>query len=109
MKNPLVELLREQRASLNSCPACPVKGTCVFATPGFEPGYCLHEYRLLHAFMARRLRVHPPAGVQSFDRLRAEAATFVERLRRETPHGSAPHQLPASNAWPNQATLSRFA
>jgi hypothetical protein len=105
MKADTEALLGEARSSLHSCRACPVKGTCVFVTPRYEPGYCLHEYRLLHAFVARRLRAHPPAGAQRFERLRQEAFTFIERLRQEQPHG----RLPETPAWPRQATLAGYA
>jgi hypothetical protein len=103
------DLLQLQRASLDSCPECPVKGTCVFATPGYEPGYCLHEYKLLHAFVSQRLRARPPAGATGFERLQSEAAAFVDRIKRQAPRGAVPPWLPDSPAWPNQTTLMRFA
>jgi len=103
------ELLHKQRASLDSCPECPVKGTCVYATPEYEPGYCLYEYKLLHAFVSQRLRAHPPAGVAGFERLSLEAADFVQRVRERQPYGGHSARLPDSRAWPNQTTLARFA
>lgn len=114
MKTELMELLVKERASLHSCPSCPVKGSCVFATPAYEPGYCLHEYRLLHAFVAQRLRVHPPAGVQRFERIAQEARAFIDRIRTERPYGGlrCGHEgrpmAPVPFPIPSQTTLGHF-
>lgn len=86
MENAFRWLLEEAKPSLNSCPACPIKGTCVFVTPEYEPGYCLHEYKRLHAFLANRLRVHPPAGAAGFSRLVQDVAAEAGRLQRDRPY-----------------------
>ncbi len=112
MQPATARLLETQKAALHSCPVCPVKGACVFATPGYEPGYCLHEYRLLHAFVAQRLRSHPPAGAQTLSRVMAETAAFVERTRKENPYGLVAGGFGAwatDPAWPRQSTLALFA
>lgn len=114
MKEALLELLASQKASLSSCPVCPVKGACVFVTPEYEPGYCLHEFRLLHAFLARRLRDHPPAGAAGLSRVAEEATRFVESVRHVRPfdpgrwstHGYP--SVPPAPVWPTQSTLSAY-
>lgn len=106
---PHAALVQMNRSLLSSCPVCPAKGTCVFVTPGYEPGYCLHEFRLLHAFLARRLRSHPAAGASEFSRLAVEAQRFVEQMRKERPFDPS---LLVSLGGPHsggQLTLERFA
>lgn len=103
-------LVQMSRSLLSSCPVCPAKGTCVFVTPGYEPSYCLHEYRLLHAFLARRLRSHPAAGASEYSRLAVDAQRFVDDIRREKPFD--PAVLVSLDAGPSgrrQMTLERFA
>ena len=82
MRGAFERHLAQQKSELATCPVCPVKGTCVFVTPGYEPGYCLHEYKLLHAHLARRLRTHPPAGALHFPALVDEARRVLEGWRR---------------------------
>lgn len=114
MRNALSLLLADAKASLSSCRVCPVKGTCVFITPRYEPGYCLHEYKLLHAFLAQRLRVHPPAGAAGFAMMTREVEAHVNHLRATRPFDpSDPHLEVGEGFFPHafypvQAHLGRF-
>lgn len=93
MRAEFASLLLEARPALSSCSVCPVKGSCVYATPEYEPGFCLHEYRLLHAYVASRLRAHPPAGAAGFARLADDIHSVAETIcgqRTAAGHASLP-------------------
>lgn len=65
-------LLAEAQESLTACDTCPVRGRCVFATRAYQPERCLHERKLLHAFL----------WSQRHGRGRLEAAGYADLARK---------------------------
>lgn len=109
-------LLTEAQDTLTACDGCPVRARCVFATAQYEPGRCLHEYKLLHAFLWSRRTGRGRLEAAEFGRLAEEARQYAEYLRRARPFDAAriSNAPPAGPTVPfqegaAQSTLSAFA
>jgi cytochrome c553 len=85
MRTSAKTLLDEARSALSACANCPDQATCAFTSTRYQPGYCLHEYKLLHQALMARLTAHPTLGAAQMARLSDELAQYAEFLRRQRP------------------------
>lgn len=109
-------LLTEAQDTLTACDGCPVRARCVFATAQYEPGRCLHEFKLLHAFLWSRRAGRGRLDASEYARLADEAREYADYLRRARPFDASrtSNPPPAGPGVPfqqsdTQSTLSAFA
>ncbi len=116
MRNDMEALLAEAQEALTACDGCPERARCVFATAHYEPGRCLHEYKLLHAFLWSRRPGRGRLDAAVYGRLAEEARQYAGFLRRTRPFDAA-HVSNPPPVGPDvpfqegaaQSTLSAFA
>lgn len=99
-----------RRASrVGQCPKCRVKGACVFVTPEHAPSLCLHEYKLVHAFVVSRLRRARPVGLARFREIQDEVDEFARRLQDYPTYDAGRLANPfVPVSIPEQSTLATF-
>ena len=62
-----------------------MRRSCVFTSDGYLPEHCLHEYKLLHAFVHTRLRQVRPGHAHDYARLAIETQSYAGFLRTKRP------------------------
>jgi hypothetical protein len=85
MRNDMTVLLESNLDGLSQCDACPFRGGCAFATDRYVPSYCLHEYKLLHAFVASQLRQRPPGDARGYAGLSEDVRRYAKYLHEQRP------------------------